>query len=41
MAYCAVVEPMLVAELVPCVSVSVTSVVVIETDKPPAMAMSK
>jgi hypothetical protein len=40
-AYCAVVEPMLVAELVPCVLVSVTSAVVIAIDRPPATAMSK
>ena len=40
-AYCPVVEPMLVAALVPCVLVRVTFAVVIVTAKPPAMAMSK
>ena len=42
-AYCAVVETMPVAELVPAVFASVTTVPVpvIEMAKPPAMAMSK
>jgi hypothetical protein len=40
-AYCAVVEIMPVAALVPAVLASVTSAVVITTDNPPAMAISK
>jgi hypothetical protein len=41
MAYCAVVELIAVAELVPAVLTSVTSAIVIGTDNAPAMAISK
>jgi hypothetical protein len=40
-AYCAVVDPMFVTELVPAVFASVTSAVVIARARPPATAISK